>query len=108
MKFFYEFGCQKYRQLFNKEYKFFSQSFVDLKGEPENEIRATQSQALQIKYYATKILETETQSKGRIRQEFDDKIQHTLSTRTLLTTELYIRRQDRVSELKFNVRKKQG
>jgi len=34
----------------------------DLKGEPENEIIAAQDQALQTKYHATKILQSEIDS----------------------------------------------
>jgi hypothetical protein len=34
----------------------------DLKGETENEIMAAQDQALQTKYHATNILQTETDS----------------------------------------------
>jgi hypothetical protein len=37
----------------------------DLKGETGSEVMATQDQELQTKYYATKILQTETESKCR-------------------------------------------
>jgi len=40
----------------------------DLKAETESEIVATQDQALNTKYYATKILHTETDSKCRLCQ----------------------------------------
>jgi len=38
----------------------------DLKGETRSEIMAAQDQALQIKYCATKILQTETENKCRL------------------------------------------
>jgi hypothetical protein len=38
----------------------------DLKGESGSEIIAAQDQVLQTKYHATKILQTETESKGRV------------------------------------------
>ena len=43
----------------------------DLKAETESEIMAAQDQALQTKYYATKILNTETDSKCGLCQQFD-------------------------------------
>jgi hypothetical protein len=50
------------RQLIGEEDTFLWQSWGDLKGETENEILAAQDQALQMKYHATKILQTETHS----------------------------------------------
>ena len=38
-----------------------------------------QDQALQTKYYATKILNTETDSKCRLCQQFDETIDHIIS-----------------------------
>ena len=51
----------------------------DLKAETESEIVAAQDQALQTKYYATKILNTETDSKCRLCQQFDETIDHIIS-----------------------------
>jgi len=51
------------RQLISEEDTFLWLSKGDLKAETESEIVAAQDQALQTKYYATKILNTETDSK---------------------------------------------
>ena len=51
------------RRLIGAEDKFLWLSRGDLKAETESEIVAAQDQALQTKYYATKILNTETDSK---------------------------------------------
>jgi hypothetical protein len=48
----------------------------DLKAETESEIVAAQGQALHTKYYTTKILNTETDSKCRLRQQFDETVDH--------------------------------
>ena len=53
------------RQLIKEEDTFLWLSKRDLKEETESEIVAAQNQALQTKYYATKILSTETDSKCR-------------------------------------------
>jgi hypothetical protein len=45
-----------YRQLISEEYTFLWLTKEDLKAETESEIVAAQDQALQKKYYATKIL----------------------------------------------------
>jgi hypothetical protein len=54
------------RQLINEEDAFLWLSKGDLKAETKNEIVAAQVQALQTKYYATKILNTETDNKCRL------------------------------------------
>ena len=59
----------------------------DLKAETESEIVAAQDQALQTKYYATKILNTETDSKCRLCQKFDEKIDHIISACPILAKE---------------------
>ena len=51
----------------------------DLKAETESEIVAAQDQALNTKYYATKILHTETDSKCRLCQQHDETIEHIMS-----------------------------
>ena len=55
-----------YRQLISEEDKFLLLSKGDLKAETESEIVAAQDQVLNMKYYATKILHTETDSKYRL------------------------------------------
>ena len=54
------------RQLISEEDPFLWLSKGDLKAETESDIVAAQDQALQRKYYATKILNTETDSKCRL------------------------------------------
>ena len=51
-------------QIISEEDAFFWLSKGDLKAETESEIMATQDQELQIKYYAIKILNRETDSKS--------------------------------------------
>jgi len=70
---------------------------------------AAQDQALQTKYYATKILNTETDSKCRLCQQFDETIDHTISACPILGKEQYIKRRDRVcAQLHFNICKETG
>jgi len=59
------------RQLIGEEDAFLWLSKGDLKAETESEIAAAQDQALKTKYYATKILNTETDSMCRLCQQFD-------------------------------------
>ena len=67
---------------------------------------AAQDQALQTKYYARKILKTETDSKCRLCQQFDEKIDHIISACPVLAKEQYIKRHDRVyAQLHLYVRK---
>jgi hypothetical protein len=54
------------RQLITEEDTFLWLTKGDLKAETESEIVAAQDQTLQTKYYATKILNTETDSKCRL------------------------------------------
>jgi hypothetical protein len=61
------------------------------------------------KYCATKILNTETDSKCRLCQQFDEKIEHTISACRIVGKERYIKRYDRVCEqLHFNICKETG
>jgi len=65
---------------------------------------AAQDQAPQTKYYATKILNTETDSKCKLFQQFDETIDHIISACTILAKEQYIKRHDRVcAQLHFNI-----
>ena len=67
------------RQLISEEDMFLWLSKADLKAETESEILAAQDQALQMKYYVTKILNTETDSKCKLCQQFDETIDHIIS-----------------------------
>ena len=66
------------RELIGEEHTFLWLSKGDLKAETESEIVAAQDQALQTKY-VKKILNTETDSKCRLRQQFDETINHIIS-----------------------------
>jgi len=72
------------RQRISEEDTFLWLSKGDLKAETESEIVAAQDQVLQTKYYATKILNTETDNKCRLCQQFDETIDHIISTRSIL------------------------
>jgi hypothetical protein len=72
------------RQLISEEGTFLWLTKGDLKAETESEIVAAQDQALQTKYYATKILNTETDSKCRLCHRFDETIDHIITARTIL------------------------
>jgi len=81
----------------------------DLKAETESEVVAAKDQALQTKYYATKILNTETDSKCRLCKKFDETIDHIISACPILAKEQYIKRHDRVcAQLHFNPCKETG
>jgi hypothetical protein len=84
------------RQLINEEDMFLWLLKGDLKAGTESEIVAAQDQALQTKYYATKIFNTETDSKCRLCQQFDETIEHIISACPILAKEQYIKRHDRV------------
>jgi hypothetical protein len=85
-----------YRQLISEEDTFLWLSKGDLKTETESETVAAQDKALQTKYYATKLLNRETDSKCRLRQQFHETIDHIISACPVLTKEQYIKRHDRV------------
>ena len=81
----------------------------DLKAETESEIVAAQDQALQTKYYVTKILNTETDSKCRLCQQFDETIDHIISPCPILAKEQYIKRHGSVcAQLHFNICRETG
>jgi len=81
----------------------------DLKAEAESEITAAQDQALQTKHHVTKILQTETESKCRLGQQFDETVEHIISACPILAKEQYIKRHDRVcGQLHFNMCKETG
>ena len=96
------------RQLISED-TFLWLSKGDLKTETESEIVAAQDQALQTKYYAANILNTETDSKCRLFQQFDDTIDHIISACPIMAKEKYIKRHDKVcAQLHFNICKETG
>jgi hypothetical protein len=66
----------------------------DLIAETDSEVIAALDQALQMKYYATKILQTETDSKFRLCKKFDKAIDHIISACPILAKEQYIKRHE--------------
>jgi hypothetical protein len=69
----------------------------------------TQDQALNTKFYTTKILNTETDSKCRLYQKFDETIDHIISACPILAKEQYVKWHDKVSaQLHFNICKETG
>jgi len=72
------------RQLIGEEDTFLWLSKGELKAETESEIVAAQDQALQTKYYAAKILKTETENKCRLCQKFDETLDHIISACPIL------------------------
>jgi hypothetical protein len=72
------------RQLISEEDTFLWLCKGDLKAETESEMVAAQDQALNTKYYATKILHTETDSKCRLCQQHDETIAHIISACPIL------------------------
>ena len=77
------------RQLISEEDTFLWLSTGGLKAETESEIVVAQDQALQTKQYATKISSTETDSKCRLCQQFDETIEHIISACPILAKEQY-------------------
>jgi hypothetical protein len=64
---------------------------------------------VQTKYYATKILNTETDSKCRLCQQFDETIDHVISASPILAKVQYIKRHDSMcAQLHFNICKETG
>jgi hypothetical protein len=96
------------RQL-SEEDTFLWLSKRDLKAATESEIVAAQDQALQTKYYTTKILNRERESKCRLCQQFDETIEHIILACPVLAKQQYIKRHDRVcAQLHFNICKETG
>jgi len=95
------------RQLISEEDTLLWLSKGDLEAENESEIVEAQDQALQRKYYATKILDTETDSKRRLCLQFDETLDHIITACPILAKEQYIKRHDRVCEqIHFNICRK--
>jgi len=80
------------RQLISEEDTSLWLSREGLKAETESKIVAAQDQALETKYYATKILNKETVSKCRLWQQFDETVDHIISACPILTKEHYIKK----------------
>jgi len=70
---------------------------------------AAQDQGLETKYYATKILNTETDRKCILCQQFYETIGHIMSACPILAKEQYIKRHDKMcAQLHFNICKETG
>jgi hypothetical protein len=70
---------------------------------------AAQDQALNMKYYTTKILHTEIDSKYRLCQQSDETIDHRISACPILAKEQYVKRHYKVSaQIHFNICKEIG
>jgi hypothetical protein len=80
------------RQLIGEEDTLLWLSKGDLKTETESEVVTAQDQAIQTKYYATKILNTKTDSKCRLWQQFDEALDHIISVCPVLAKEQYIKK----------------
>ena len=62
-----------------------------------------------MKYYATKILHTETDSKCRLCQQRDETIDHIISACPILAKEEYVKRHDKVNaQIHLTFSRKQG
>jgi hypothetical protein len=79
------------RQFISEEGTFLWISKGYLKVETENEIVAEQDQALNTKYYATKLLHTEMDGKCRLCQQHDVAIDHITSACPILAKEQYVK-----------------
>jgi hypothetical protein len=65
---------------------------------------AAQDQALQTKYHATKILQTEKDSKCRLCHPFEERVDHIMSACPVLAKEQYLKQHGRVcAQLHFNI-----
>jgi len=70
---------------------------------------AAQDQALNTKYYTTKILHTETESKCRLCQQYDETIDHIISACPILAKEQNVKRHDKVNaQIHFDICKEIG
>jgi Ni,Fe-hydrogenase III component G len=97
------------KQLISEEDTFLWLSKGDLKAETESEMVATQAQALKTKYCATKILQTEEDSKCKLFYQFEETADHIMSACLILAKGQYIKRHDKVcTQLHFNICKELG
>jgi hypothetical protein len=95
------------RQLISEEDTLLWLSKGNFKAETESVIVAAQDQALNTKYYTTKILHTEMDSKCRLCQQFDETIDHIISACPILAKEHYVKQHDKVSA-QIHLRKEIG
>jgi hypothetical protein len=79
------------KHLISEEDTFLWLSKGDLKAETESEIVAAQDQALQTKYHARKIMQTETDSKCRLCHQFEGTVEHIMLQCPVLAKEQYIK-----------------
>ena len=92
------------RQLISEEDTLLWLSNGDLKAETESEIVTAQDQESQTKYYATKLLNTETDSKCRLCQQLDVTADHIISACPILAKE----HNRMCAQLHFNIYKETG
>ena len=78
------------RQLIGEDNTFIWLSKGDPKAETDSEIVAAQDRALQTEYYATEILNTETESKGGLCQQLDETVDHIISSCPLLAIDPHV------------------
>jgi hypothetical protein len=99
-------------QLVSEEDTFLWLSKGDLKAETESKIVAAQDKALNTKYYVTKILHTETDSKCRLCQqhdETDETVHRIKSPCPILAKQHNVKRHDKVNaQIHFNICKEIG
>jgi hypothetical protein len=79
------------KHLISEEDTFLWLSKGELKAETESEIVAAQDQALQTKDHATKILQTEEDSKCRLCHQFEETVDHIMSACPILAKDQYIK-----------------
>jgi hypothetical protein len=66
-----------------------------MKGETESDIIAAQDQALQTKYHARKILQTDTDSQCRFCQQSNETLEHIILACPVLAEEYYVKKHDK-------------
>jgi hypothetical protein len=97
------------KHLISEEDTFLWLSKGDLKAQTGSEIVAAQDQALQTKYRATKILQTQKDRKCRLCHQFEETADHIMLACPILAKEQYIKRHNRVcAQLHFNICKELG
>ena len=97
------------RQFISEEDTFLWLSKGDLKAETESEMLAAQDRALQTKYYATEILNTETdRQQVQTLQQLDETVDRIISAWPIMAKKQYIKIHDIVcAQLHFNICKEQ-
>jgi hypothetical protein len=95
------------RQLIGEVDTYLQLSRGDLKGQTESELIAPQDQALQTKYHATKILQTETVSHCILSKNYDETVEHIISACPILAKEQFMKRHV-CAQLHFNICKEIG